>query len=120
MKAPEEILGLATGASSEAIDRAYRRLVLRYPPELYPDRFSEIHRAYRQLSSLEQRMADAGKDPKAALSWLFPMPRMTLKALAPTDPDRVDAMAPLIRALERRGLGELLRREYDRPSTSPS
>lgn len=116
MKTPEEILGLAAGASGKAVDRAYRRLVLRYPPELYPERFSEIHRAYRHLSSFEQRMTDAGEDPEAALSQLFPIPKMVLKeaaATSPGAPDRSEALAPLIRALEHRGLGELLRRGHD-------
>lgn len=119
VKTPEEILGLPMDASGEAVERAYRRMALRYPPELHPERFSEIHRAYRRLSSLEERLADAAKDPGATLSRLFPRPRLELKIRAAdaARADRADALSPLIRALERRGLSELLRRGYERART---
>ncbi len=45
-------LNLPPDADSEAIEKAYQRLVRRYPPEFHPDRFRIIDDSYRQLTSL--------------------------------------------------------------------
>jgi hypothetical protein len=45
-------LNLPPDAGPEAIEKAYQRLVRRYPPEFHPDRFRTIDQSYRQLKSL--------------------------------------------------------------------
>lgn len=45
-------LNLPPDADPEAIEKAYRRLVRRYPPEFHPDRFRTIDESYRQLTCL--------------------------------------------------------------------
>jgi hypothetical protein len=45
-------LNLPLDADPEAIEKAYRRLVRRYPPEFQPERFRIIDDSYRQLTSL--------------------------------------------------------------------
>lgn len=46
-----KILNLPAEASAEAIEKAYHRLVRRYPPEFHPDRFRQIDQSYRTLTS---------------------------------------------------------------------
>ena len=50
-------LGLDREASPEAIEKAYRKLINRYPPEFHPDRFRQIDEAYRYLTSYPKRVA---------------------------------------------------------------
>ncbi len=45
-------LNLLPEATDEAIEKAYHRLVRRYPPEFHPDRFRRIDESYRTLTSL--------------------------------------------------------------------
>lgn len=45
-------LNLPPDADPEAVEKAYQRLVRRYPPEFHPDRFRVIDDSYRQLKSL--------------------------------------------------------------------
>ena len=45
-------LNVPSDADSEAIEKAYQRLVRRYPPEFNPDKFRVIDDSYRQLISL--------------------------------------------------------------------
>ncbi len=78
MNEPYDVLGLEPGASRDEVTRAYRKLVRRYPPELEPERFARVRRAYELLSSLEHRMAEVRKDPSAALAALFPPPEVRL------------------------------------------
>ncbi len=47
-----EILKLSSSATSEETEKAYKRLVRRYPPEFHPERFRRIDEAYRFLTSL--------------------------------------------------------------------
>ncbi len=91
------ILGLESGAARDEIARAYRKLVRRYPPELNPERFAHIHRAYELLSSLDHRMAEVRKEPEAALEALFPPPPVTLKPAPPTpEPLEPGDLEPLL------------------------
>ncbi len=94
------ILGLEPGASREEITRAYRKLVRRYPPELNPERFARIRRAHEFLTSLDQRMAEARKDPEAALEALFPPPPVQLGP-APPNPEPLEPadLEPLLAPL---------------------
>ena len=45
-------LNLPPDADPEAVEKAYQRLVRRYPPEFHPDKFRTIDDSYRQLTSL--------------------------------------------------------------------
>ncbi len=104
------ILGLEPGACGEEVDRAYRRLARRYPPELNPERFAEIHRAYRLLSSPEERMAEVREAPEKALDALFPLPRIELRPAAePPGPPAAGDLEPLLGPLRRDLLRRLLR-----------
>jgi hypothetical protein len=61
-------LNLPPDANPEAIEKAYLRLVRRYPPEFHPDKFRTIDDSYRQLSSLpamiEKLLGHAVEDAK--------------------------------------------------------
>ncbi len=50
------LLNLPSWAGREDIERAYRRLVRRYPPEFHPEKFRDIDEAYRLLTSLAFRV----------------------------------------------------------------
>jgi hypothetical protein len=45
-------LNLPPDADPPAVEKAYQRLVRRYPPEFHPDKFRTIDDSYRQLASL--------------------------------------------------------------------
>jgi curved DNA-binding protein CbpA len=45
-------LNLPSSAAREEIEKAYQRLVRRYPPEFHPERFRLIDESYRVLTSL--------------------------------------------------------------------
>ena len=47
-----KILNLSSDATEEEIEKAYPRMVRRYPPEFHPDRFRQIDESYRTLTSL--------------------------------------------------------------------
>lgn len=61
-------LNLPPDADTEAIDKAYQRLVRRYPPEFHPDKFRTIDDSYRLLTSLpamlEKLLAPAIEEKK--------------------------------------------------------
>ena len=44
---PHLVLGLRPDATEEQVRRRYLELVRQYPPEREPDRFREIHEAYK-------------------------------------------------------------------------
>ena len=46
------VLHLPASATREDFDRAYQRLVKRYPPEFHPEKFRQIDEAYNFLTSL--------------------------------------------------------------------
>lgn len=46
-----EVLKLDADATREEIDKAYQRMVQRYPPEFHPQRFRRIDESYRTLTS---------------------------------------------------------------------
>jgi curved DNA-binding protein CbpA len=45
-------LNLPPTADREEIEKAYQRMVRRYPPEFHPERFRQIDEGYRTLTSL--------------------------------------------------------------------
>ena len=116
METPHAVLGLPAMATAEEIARAYRKLVRRYPPELAPQQFARIHRAYQLLTSPERRMEVARTSPEETIDQLFPLPAMTLRALPPPPPllagrDLEPLLAPFRRARLARILSEALQRE---------
>ena len=52
---PYEVLGISHGASEMDIRRARRKLILKYPNELFPERAQEINEAYQQLVDKQKR-----------------------------------------------------------------
>jgi len=50
-------LNLTETAEEAEVERAYLRLVRRYPPEFNPERFQKIDEAYRFLTSLPDMIA---------------------------------------------------------------
>jgi len=51
-----KILTLGPSPGVDEIERAYQRLVRRYPPEFHPEKFRAIDEAYRFLTSVSFRM----------------------------------------------------------------
>jgi curved DNA-binding protein CbpA len=51
-----KVLNLSDDAAKEEIEKAYQRMVRRYPPEFNPDRFREIDEAYRFLTSFPYQL----------------------------------------------------------------
>jgi curved DNA-binding protein CbpA len=115
MEDPHQVLGLEPGAGSEQINQAYRTLVRRFPPELNPERFALIHRAYELLRSCERAMEEARRAPESALDALFPVPQMVLKPLAEAPgPPQPQDLEPLLRPFRRALLERLLREHLGR------
>ena len=75
MDSPHAVLGLPVTATLAEITRAYQKLTRRYPPELAPEPFVRIHRAYQLATSLERRMEAAQTAPEEALDQLSRRPR---------------------------------------------
>lgn len=112
METPHAILGLPSSASAEEITRAYRKLVRRYPPELAPEPFARIHRAYQLLTSLEHRMEAARTDPGATLDQLF-SGSAALNSPPPPPPPLGDRdLEPLLAPFRRALLIRLLRESF--------
>ena len=110
MDDPYKVLGLSAGAGREEVDRAYRTLVRRYPPEFNPERFAQIHDAYDRLRSFERTMEEVRKIPEAGLDSLFPVPRLTLRPFEPLGvPLQPQDLEPLLRPWRRVLLARLLR-----------
>lgn len=70
-------LRIPQGSSNEEIRAAYVRMVRRYPPENFPDRFRQIKEAYDHLSLAESYLDELYirvrevKTPKTFLAMLF-------------------------------------------------
>ena len=109
MDDPYQVLGVAPGAGGDEISKAYRALVRRYPPELNPERFARVQRAYDLLRSCARGMEEVWRAPEAALDALFPAPRMTLRRLDTPAALQPQDLEPLLRPLRRALLERLLR-----------
>ncbi len=111
MSHPLRVLKLTDSATLEEIESAYRRLVRRYPPELNPRRFAEIHRAYKTLTMLDRTMEEALEQPMATLDHLYPPPAVHLRPATEKLPPRPtpEDLEPLIHDLRRQVLGRILR-----------
>jgi hypothetical protein len=106
---PHAVLGLAPGAGPVEIAAAYRKLVRRYPPELAPERFAAVHRAYQMLTSPARRMEAALAAPEDELARLFPLPALTLRPAPPPPPPVTAAdLEPLLAPVRRAVLARLL------------
>src|ERR1700704_1219703 len=108
METPHAVLGLPAAATAEEITRAYRKLVRRYPPELAPQQFARIHRAYQLLTSPERRMEVARTAPEETIDQLFPVPAMSLKVLSPPPVLTVRDLEPLLAPFRRARLARIL------------
>jgi curved DNA-binding protein CbpA len=110
---PNAILGLPPTATVAEITSAYRKLVRRYPPELAPEQFARIHRAYQLATSVERRMEAARTSPEETIDQLFPLPEATLKPLPPPPPPLAERDREILLAPWRRGeLCRILREAF--------
>ncbi len=109
MEIPHAVLGLPAMATAEEITRAYRKLVRRYPPELAPQQFARIHRAYQLLTSPERRMEEAQSAPEETIDQFFPVPATILRA-APSPPPLLAErdLEPLLAPFRRARLARIL------------
>lgn len=107
---PFRVLKLPDSATPEEIELAYRRLVRRYPPELNPRRFAEIHRAYKTLTMLDRTMEEAIEHPIETIDQLYPPPAVHLRPPGEEPPARPTAedLEPLIQDLRRQVLLRVL------------
>jgi len=113
MESPHTVLGLPAAASAEEVTHAYRKLVRRYPPELAPEQFARIHRAYQLLTSPERRMQAVRTAPEEALDQLFPVPKASLKPPPQSPPPLSEQdLEPLLAAFRRDLLARLLRETF--------
>ena len=53
---PYFVLGISPGVTDEEVEDRYKELVGEFPPDAFPDRFSEIRKAYETLSTARQRV----------------------------------------------------------------
>lgn len=51
-----ERLKLEKDATPETIEKTYRKLINRYPPEFHPEKFRQYDEAYRFLTSFPRRL----------------------------------------------------------------
>lgn len=113
IETPRSVLGLPASATAEEVTRAYRKLVRRYPPELAPQQFARVHRAYQLLLSPERRMEAARTAPEETIAQLFAVPEPKLKAPpAPPTPLTEEDLEPLAAPLRRAVLLRLLRESF--------
>jgi curved DNA-binding protein CbpA len=108
VEAPHTTLGVPATAGIDEITRAYRKLARRYPPELAPEQFARIHRAYQLLTSLERRMEAVRRAPEEALDQLFAAPAVLLDPPPPPELAERD-LEPLLTPFRRARLLRLLR-----------
>jgi curved DNA-binding protein CbpA len=113
VESPHAVLGVPASATAEELARAYRKLVRRYPPELAPQRFARVHRAYQLLTSPERRMEAARTAPEEAIDQLFPALQATLKPPPPSPPPLAERdLEPLLAPFRRALLARLLRETF--------
>ena len=105
------LLRIAKNASPEDVRNAYVRLVRRYPPEHFPEKFAKLREAYLQLTLgddflneiLKRVNRSDGSLELAAFLW------GDRKELACDKPFAPEELAPLLEGEDaRRGLDELL------------
>ena len=113
MENPYAILGLSPSAPEEEITRTYRKLVHRYPPELAPQQFARIHRAWQLLTSLERRMEAVRQAPEEAIDQAITLPDPPLTPPPPPPaPLNIRDLGPLAGPVRRALLVEVLRSSF--------
>jgi curved DNA-binding protein CbpA len=113
MESPHALLGLPASATSAEITAAYRKLVRRYPPELAPEKFARIHRAYELLASPARRFEAARIAPDEAIHHLFAIPKAALKPPPPPPPPLTEQdLEPVLGPFRRALLVKLLREAF--------
>ncbi len=60
-------LNLDIEADAQQIEKAYVRLIRRYPPEFHPERFRVIDESYRILTSLSYRLEKILKETEGEM-----------------------------------------------------
>ena len=50
------VLGIDPDADESAIESAYRKLVVKYPPDTHPDQFKQISEAYELIKTEDSRI----------------------------------------------------------------
>jgi len=78
---PFLVLEVPEDADDAAIRSAYLGLVRRHPPESHPEQFQAIAQAYEAIK-------DADKRAQLLLFGHIPLPRGTVRSLAPDAPNR--------------------------------
>jgi len=56
-----DLLRVKKNSSPEDVRKAYVRLVRRYPPEHFPEKFAELRKAYQQLTLSDDFLAEITK-----------------------------------------------------------
>jgi curved DNA-binding protein CbpA len=92
-------MNLAPSSTREEIEKAYQRLVQRYPPEFHPERFRVIDESYHVLTSLAFFLERALSPEDHALD-------RDLFSFAPTVPET--AQSDAVRRIKRRFLMDAL------------
>jgi curved DNA-binding protein CbpA len=112
MQTPYETLGIPKTAKPDQIKRAYRILVKRFHPDLFPTglatqfeaevRIREINAAYGVLSNPEKRSAYDAKVIKQRSAYGEPKPEYCNKCGKPTLYWQIDRDVPLCHDCERK------------------
>lgn len=53
---PYFVLGISPDVTDKEVEERYKELVGEFPPDSFPDRFSEVRRAYEALSTARRRV----------------------------------------------------------------
>ncbi|GHS99958.1 hypothetical protein AGMMS50276_24620 [Synergistales bacterium] len=106
-----KILKVGRNADPETLRQAYVRLVRRYPPEYFPDRFAQTRKAYQQLTldddfldEISQRI-DENTTPLGLAAFLWG----DRDELAPLDASVLDLIPLIAGDGVRNALDELLK-----------
>ena len=116
LEAAYSLLRVGKNASPEDVRKAYVRLVRRYPPEHFPEKFTELRKAYQQLTLCDDFLVDSVTRMRgiesplklAAFLWGDCGELMYETHLAP---DELSSL--LVREETRRNLDELLETELE-------
>lgn len=57
MKTPFQILGVDESAADDQIKSAYLKMVRKYPPDRFPERFKEIKGAFEMIKTMRKRLS---------------------------------------------------------------
>jgi curved DNA-binding protein CbpA len=106
-----EILKVGRNSTPDEVRRAYVRLVRRYPPERFPEKFASFRKAYQQLTLDEDFLQDlfgklSDESTPLDLAGLLWGDRRELK---PNEDSKLTDLAPLLTVENRKAaLNEIL------------